>query len=81
MTMESPVWMPMGSKFSMLQTVMQLSKASRTTSYSSSFHPFSDLSMITCEECAKAVLVSESSSSSLVAKPDPRPPRAYAARA
>ena len=33
MTMDSPVWMPMGSKFSMLHTVMQLSCASRTTSY------------------------------------------------
>ena len=36
-TMESPVWMPMGSMFSMLQTVMQLSAASRMTSYSISF--------------------------------------------
>ena len=49
-TMDSPVWMPTGSTFSMLHTVMQLSKASRTTSYSSSFHPFSDLSIITCEK-------------------------------
>ena len=35
----------------------------------------------TWEECAKAVLVSVRSSSSLEAKPEPRPPRAYAARA
>ena len=32
-TMESPVCTPSGSKFSMLQTVMQLSRTSRTTSY------------------------------------------------
>ncbi len=36
-----------GSTFSMLQTVMQLSAPSLTTSYSTSFQPFSDLSMIT----------------------------------
>ena len=34
MTIESPVCTPSGSKFSMLHTVMQLSAASRTTSYS-----------------------------------------------
>ena len=38
-TMLSPVWIPIGSRFSMLQTVMQLSKRSRTTSYSISFQP------------------------------------------
>ncbi len=43
----SPVCMPSGSKFSMLQTVMQLSKRSRTTSYSTSFHPLSDFSIST----------------------------------
>ena len=43
-TMLSPVWMPSGSKFSMLQTVMQLSWRSRTTSYSISFQPRSDSS-------------------------------------
>jgi len=36
-TMDSPVWMPIGSRFSMLQTAMQLSRPSRTTSYSISF--------------------------------------------
>ena len=34
MTIESPVCTTSGSKFSMLHTVMQLSAASRTTSYS-----------------------------------------------
>eukprot|EP00961_Rhodomonas_salina_P112367 1512175-Rhodomonas_salina.2 len=47
-TIDSPVWMPSGSKFSMLQTVMQLPHASRTTSYSISFHPRSDFSTRTC---------------------------------
>ena len=38
-TMESPVWTPIGSKFSMLQMVMQVSAPSRITSYSISFQP------------------------------------------
>ncbi len=38
-TMLSPVWMPMASRFSMLQMMMQLSAASLITSYSYSFHP------------------------------------------
>ena len=38
-TIESPVCTPIGSMFSMLQTVMQLSALSRITSYSSSFQP------------------------------------------
>ena len=33
------MWTPIGSKFSMLQTVMQLSAPSRITSYSTSFQP------------------------------------------
>ncbi len=41
-TMESPVWTPIGSRFSMLQMVMQVSFASRITSYSISFQPISD---------------------------------------
>ena len=36
--MLSPVWIPMGSKFSMLQTIMQASSWSLRTSYSTSFH-------------------------------------------
>ncbi len=38
-TMLSPVWTPIGSMFSMLQMVMQVSAASRITSYSISFQP------------------------------------------
>ena len=37
--MDSPVWMPMGSMFSMLQMVMQVSFESLITSYSNSFQP------------------------------------------
>ncbi len=36
---ESPVWMPIGSMFSIEQTMMQLSALSRTTSISYSFQP------------------------------------------
>ncbi len=42
--MESPVWTPMGSKFSMEQTTTQLSAASRITSSSNSFQPAIDFS-------------------------------------
>ena len=38
-TMESPVWTPTGSIFSMAQTMMQLSALSRMTSNSTSFQP------------------------------------------
>ena len=41
----TPVCTPRGSKFSILQTVMQLSAASLTTSYSISFQPNSDCSI------------------------------------
>ena len=43
----SPVWMPIGSTFSMLQTMMQLSALSRTTSISYSFQPSTDSSIST----------------------------------
>src|SRR6266849_7270887 len=47
-TMLSPVWIPIGSMFSMLQMMMQLSSRSLMTSYSTSFH-FSRYSSIrTC---------------------------------
>ncbi len=45
---ESPVWTPIGSMFSMPQTMMQLSFLSRTTSSSYSFQPSTDWSMRTC---------------------------------
>ena len=69
-----------GSKFSILHTVMQLSNRSRTTSYSISFHPFRLFSTNTCGENEKAFSVKASNSFSLSQHPEPRPPKAYAAR-
>ena len=43
--MESPVWTPIGSKFSMEQMMTQLSAWSRMTSISNSFQPRRDSSM------------------------------------
>ena len=45
--MLSPVWTPIGSMFSMAQTMMQLSALSRTTSISYSFQPSTDSSIST----------------------------------
>ena len=42
---ESPVCTPMGSRFSMLQTITTLSARSRITSSSNSFQPRSDCSI------------------------------------
>ena len=44
---ESPVWTPIGSMFSIEQTMMQLSARSRTTSISYSFQPSTDSSIST----------------------------------
>jgi hypothetical protein len=79
-TIESPVWTPSGSKFSMLQTVMQLSLQSRTTSYSTSFHPRRSWSTMTWSVDAKALAANARSSASSCANPDPKPPSAKAAR-
>ena len=74
---ESPVCTPIGSKFSIEQTIMQLSALSRTTSISYSFQPKSDSSI-------KSSLVGEASrprrqivsnSSGLYAIPPPVPPK------
>ena len=69
-----------GLRTSILQTVMQLSRQSRTTSYSISFHPFILFSTNTCGLVAKALLQSALNCASSCAKPDPSPPNAYAAR-
>ena len=45
--MLSPVWIPMGSKFSIEQTMVTLSFESRNSSSSNSFHPSKALSIIT----------------------------------
>ena len=80
--MESPVCTPMGSKFSMLQIMTQLSALSRITSSSYSFHPTMDVSMrisriglASRPSCATFV-----NSSNVLAIPVPRPPRMYAGR-
>ncbi len=44
---ESPVWTPIGSMFSIEQMMMQLSALSRTTSISYSFQPSTDSSIST----------------------------------
>ncbi len=72
---ESPVCTPIGSRFSIEQTMMQLSALSRTTSISNSFQPMSDSSI-------KSSLVGDASrprsqmatnSSRLYAMPPPVP--------
>ena len=76
-TMDSPVWMPIGSRFSMLQTAMQLSRPSRTTSYSISFQPRRLSSTSTWDTPpAKARRSAWSRSASLSTMPLPWPPRA-----
>ena len=46
---ESPVWTPIGSRFSIEQTITQLPRASRMTSSSNSFQPAIDSSISTSE--------------------------------
>ena len=64
----------------MLQTVMQLPLLSRTTSYSTSFQPRSDLSMMSWSHEPSALAASASSAAAFSAKPEPRPPSANPAR-
>ena len=81
-TMESPVWTPTGSKFSMEQTVITLSFASRITSNSISFQPemhFSTKIWVMGESRRPFRAMSRSSSSS-AAMPPPVPPRVKAGR-
>jgi hypothetical protein len=73
----SPVWTPIGSKFSIEQTITQLSAWSRITSSSYSFHPAMERSRrisLTGLAARPAVAIWRSSSSSL-AMPVPAPPR------
>ena len=75
--MLSPVWTPMGSMFSMLQMVMQLSAPSRMTSYSISFQPARDRSRRIWEMglVERPLSTMASNSSQVLAKPPPLPPR------
>ncbi len=74
---ESPVWMPMGSKFSMEQITTKLSALSRMTSSSYSFHPRTDsstrISWMGDRSSPRPTIVSNSST--LKAIPPPVPPR------
>ena len=79
---ESPVCTPIGSKFSMLHTIMQLSLLSRITSISNSFQPSSDSSikisligLVSKPFCASVL-----NSSILYATPLPPPARVKLAR-
>ncbi len=65
--MESPVWTPIGSRFSMEQMMTTLSFRSRITSSSYSFHPMIDSSqrMVWVGESMRARRASGSNSSRL----------------
>ena len=74
--MESPVWTPIGSKFSIEQTITTLSWRSRITSSSNSFHPMTDSSTSTCPTglCWRPQRIAPSSSSGFQAMEPPVPP-------
>ena len=80
--MESPVWIPIGSMFSIEQMMIILSFLSRNSSSSYSFHPSSALSIITSwiGEISSPRLNAVSNSSSLWTKVAPAPPRVNEAR-
>ena len=79
---ESPVWTPMGSRFSIEQMTTQLSARSRMTSSSYSFHPAIERSMRISEMglAASPVAAVCSNSAGVVAMPVPLPPRMNAGR-
>ncbi len=81
-TMESPVCTPIGSRFSMLQTVMQVPDASRITSYSISLQPTSERSTSTWPigEAARPEATVSVYCASLSQIPPPVPPRVKAGR-
>ena len=76
-TMLSPVWTPIGSIFSMLHTVMQLSAPSRMTSYSISFQPAKERSKSTwwMGLAESPPLTVSSNSCGVRVRPPPVPPR------
>ena len=79
-TIESPVWTPTGSKFSILQMVMAVSLWSLITSYSISLYPlilFSTNTWLTGESF-KACFNNGFNSCSLSANPPPVPPKVKA---
>ena len=81
-TMESPVWTPTGSRFSMEQTAMTLPTESRMVSNSISFQPKMAFStrIWVMGEASRPVPAMIFSSSGLLAAPPPAPPRVKAGR-
>jgi len=73
---ESPVCTPIGSRFSMLQTITTLSALSRITSSSYSFQPSTDSSISTSVVglAVRPLPAIRRSSSVSWAKPEPTPP-------
>ena len=73
---ESPVWMPIGSTFSIEQMTTALSARSRMTSSSNSFHPATDSSTRTSWTglAASPSPAIRTSSSAVAARPLPPPP-------
>ena len=80
--MLSPVWIPMGSKFSTVQMMTTLSFMSRNNSNSNSFQPNTAFSTNTSwvGEAFKPRRRAASNSSSLCTKPPPVPPSVYEGR-
>ena len=74
--MESPVWTPMGSRFSMEQTMTEVPRLSHITSISYSFQPSRDSSMSTSwlRLISKPRSTMVLNSSSEWAMPPPEPP-------
>ena len=74
---ESPVWTPIGSRFSMEQTITALSLRSRITSSSNSFHPYTDSStrISPTGDVARPLRATSMKCSSSSAMPVPPPPR------
>ena len=73
---ESPVWTPIGSMFSIEQTITTLSLRSRMTSSSNSPQPSTDSSSRTCEigDASRPWATIRRNSSGVRAMPPPRPP-------
>ncbi len=73
---ESPVWTPMGSRFSIEHTTTQLSARSRMTSSSYSFQPATERSMRISEMglASRPAAAARRSSSVVVAMAAPLPP-------
>ena len=76
MVILSPVCIPIGSKFSIEQTIIELSKLSLTTSNSNSFQPIKDSSTRVFDTGLKSIafLTLEINSSLSYTIPPPVPP-------